>query len=170
MTPIRRKIFKWIALVVSTVFTLGLFTLLLGTDYLSNSRSLRRMEASLGELPLPPQTEMIANHSRFGILSGNGNHCDFFVGASFRSTLAPEAIREHYARLTFLNPVTFKQEAYKLSIIESVQSFSSSVGWFPDSMDRPDAWSVSSQDFASGTVFIVSIHRSYEANNDCRCH
>jgi hypothetical protein len=161
---------KWIGLAVFTVFVLGLFTLLLGTDYLSNSRSLRRMEASLSALSLPPHTEMIANHSGFGILSGNGNHCDFFVGASFRSTASPDAIREHYARLTFQNPVTFKQEAYQLSIIESAQSFSSSVGWFPDSMDRPEAWGISSQDFSSGTVFIVSIHRSYEANNDCRCH
>jgi hypothetical protein len=166
----QRKVIAWLLLLIPSVLLIGLIVFFLGSDHFTNSRHLRRIKAQLAALPLPPQTQRLANKSALGILGGNGNHCDYFVGSLFRSSLAPAAIQQHYAGRTFHNPVTSAREQFKVSILATPNDFNSRIVWLPDSMDRPEAWGVSAQDFTLGTMFLVSFFESYRANDDCRCH
>lgn len=138
-----------------------------GFDFVTNNRHLNQMKHSLATLPLPPQTEQLATRSAVGLLSGNGNHCDFFVGTIFRSNLSPDSIRQHFAESTFFNPVTAKRESVEITILTDTESMNRA--WLPDGLESVESWRLSPAMLSSGTVFLVSIFRSYEANNDCRC-
>lgn len=166
----RRKGIAWLLLLIPIALLIGVIVLFLETDYFTNSRHLRQIEAQLAALPFPPQTQRLASKSALGILGGNGNHCDFFVGSLFRSSLAPAAIQQHYAGRAFHNPVTSTQEQFMVSILATPKDFNSGIVWLPDSLDRPEAWGVSAQDFMAGTIFPISFFESYRANADCRCH
>lgn len=147
----------------------ALVLFLLGTDCFSNSKHLRAMESALRSLPIPEGATIKAVKSRFGLLAGNGNHCDYFTGAIFRTTtISTDTIKAHYAGRRFYNPVTQSQEDFEVTILSSTDSFDSM--WLPDSLSTASSWGLTSDDFKEGTTFLVSIFRSYEANNDCRCH
>jgi hypothetical protein len=144
--------------------------LYVGPDSLTNSWHLYQMEAELTALPIPPQTQSLTRKSALGILSGNSNHCDFFVGLLFRSSLTPTIIEQHYAGRIFHNPVTSAQEEFQVTILTTPKHFRSKYVWLPDGLGVAEAWGVSTQDFASNTIYLVSFFEQYPTNHDWRCH
>ena len=162
----RRKLIKW-SLVAFPVLLIVFVVVSVGPDTIADSRHLHQLERALAEVPTPPDTEQLDTHSGVGILVGNGNHCDFFVGTVFRSSSTSDSIRQHYAGRTFISPITSKQEQFDVTILTNRESLSGL--WLPYRFDQPEAWGLSEQTFVTGTVFLVSIMRSYEANNDWRC-
>ena len=163
----RRKVITWSLIAVPVLFIVFVFASC-APDILANNRHLHQMEIALAIIPVPSQTQLLTSRSAVGLLVGNGNHCDFFAGTLFRSTSTPDWIRQHYAGRTFLNPVTSKQEQIDVTILTNSESLSSQ--WLPNRFERIEAWGLSPKTLATGTVFLISIMRSYEANNDCRCH
>ena len=47
----------------------------------------------------PPGTSVQLVQSEVGVLTGNGNHCDFIVSISFQSLAEASAVVRHYASL-----------------------------------------------------------------------
>jgi len=47
----------------------------------------------------PPGTSVRLLQSEVGVLTGNGNHCDFIVSVSFQGTAEPSAVLRHYESL-----------------------------------------------------------------------
>lgn len=70
----------WIAL-----FVLALPVLVIAVPQLwvrhAHDQRLKRLEVSVANLKHPPGTRELAIESDLGLLQGNGNHCDYFVGA-----------------------------------------------------------------------------------------
>jgi hypothetical protein len=160
-----RKLIKWSLIGLPTllvVFAVVSF----GPDMIADSWHLYKMEKELAAISVPPNTERLATRSAIGMLVGNGDRCDFFVGTIFRSTLTPDMIRQHYAGQTFFNPITSKQEQIDVAILSDRESISDL--WLPYEFDHAEAWNLSDQTFVTGTVFLVDIMRSYKPNNDLR--
>ncbi len=161
------KVIKWSVAGAAT----ALLALLSGPcihDTIVNDRQLSQMKRQLEKIPPPPSAERIASRSAVGLLVGNGNHCDFFVGSLFRTKEPREHVQEHYDRSRFLNPVTGNQEEIDVTVLTNAADLR--ARWLPDQFSYPEAWGVSASDFQKGTVFLVSIMRSYRPNYDWRTH
>lgn len=50
---------------------------------------------------LPPGTVVVARQARFGLLTGNGNHCDYWASMTLATTSSEEAVRAHYREMGF---------------------------------------------------------------------
>jgi len=160
-------------LIKRTVVILPLLaiTLLLGPcvrDSFSNSWKLRKIQKALRDIPVPPNTQRLASNSAVGLLVGNGNHCDFFAGEMFRSKLSADTILQHYTNRLFLNPVTGYKEEIDVQVLSHPTHLSSL--WLPDSFTEPTDWGISTDTFSQGTIYLVKVMRSYDANLDPRCH
>lgn len=137
-------------------------------DVLQNNRRMAEMKRALEAVPTPPDTEQLIVRTAFGPLRGNAHHCDYFVGVLYRSASTANSVREHYQERIFLNPVTGREERVQLDVLASPEVWRNVR--VPPALEVPQLWGISEQSFATGTVFLVSVMRSYEANRDCRCH
>ncbi|OGG49227.1 MAG: hypothetical protein A3F84_23955 [Candidatus Handelsmanbacteria bacterium RIFCSPLOWO2_12_FULL_64_10] len=130
----------------------------------SNSLRLRRMEGVFRAVPHPPGTELIRLRSDIGILHGNSNHCDFFVGELRRYGGSESAIREHYSDPRVLATLS-KDLSLELVFIQN--------GKIPDDEDMPDALrNLSEWDLPPGETraYLVFVFDQHEPNLDPRCH
>ena len=66
-----------------------------------NEITLRNFARPFLEYPLPSQTVEISNSANWGILTGNGNHCDFEVSRTLRTELSQTEIETYYANVEF---------------------------------------------------------------------
>lgn len=66
-------------------------------DTIAHEQKLWRLEGSFRDVTHPAATALVTKRSRVGLLLGNGNHCDSFVGELRRTALSKELIREAYA-------------------------------------------------------------------------
>lgn len=66
-------------------------------DTIAHEQKLWRLEGSFRDVTHPAATALVTKRSRVGLLLGNGNHCDYFVGELRRTALSKELIREAYA-------------------------------------------------------------------------
>jgi hypothetical protein len=137
-------------------------------DVLRNNQHLEELKLALEAVPTPPDTERLVTRTAVGLLIGNSNHCDFFVGSLYRSACTPDSIREHYEARIFLNPISGNEEHVSLNILSNRESWKAVA--LPPELQTAEAWGISNNLFATGTVFLVTVMRSYEANRDCRCH
>lgn len=162
-SDIKRVIFVLLGL----LSVLAVYYFLFG-DAITNDRCLSQITSQLNTLSQPPNTIQISSRSAVGLLSGNGNHCDFFTGSVYRSQSTVEVIQQHYKGRQFQNPVTGKDEDWDLIILKDDHSFDSV--WLPDDFDHPGAWQLTPASYATGTLFLVYAMRSYDANGDSRCN
>jgi hypothetical protein len=137
-------------------------------DAVANDLRLWQITRQLNTLPQPPGTTQISTHAVVGLLVGNGNHCDFFAGAVYRSQSSIEAIQQHYEGRQFQNPVTGMNENWQITILKNKDSFDSL--WLPYDFDHPEAWELTPESYSNGTLFLIHAMRSYNANGDFRCH
>lgn len=135
---------------------------------MANDRRLSQITQQLKALPLPPETIEVSSHAAVGLLAGNGNHCDYFVGAVYRSQSSEEDILKHYQGRQFQNPVQDRPEEWDITILKDQDTFKSL--YLPCHFDTPEAWGLTAQSYSSGTVYFVHAMRSYAANGDFRCH
>lgn len=61
-----------------------------------NNHELNEWKALLYEAPVPPGATVEDRGTEFGLLGGNGNHCDFLAWLVLRSDLSDESIETHY--------------------------------------------------------------------------
>jgi hypothetical protein len=64
-----------------------------------NNLRLHIFSEQLIQFPLPPGARFVSSSQQVGVLTGNGDHCDFVVTISLASTRSTEAVRNHYASL-----------------------------------------------------------------------
>jgi len=156
-----------LVLILGVLSILTVFYLLFG-DAFTNDLRLWQITRQLDSLSQPPNTVRFSSKSAVGLLKGNGNHCDFFVGAVYRSQSSVEAIQKHYKGRQFQNPITGRNEEWNITILTDNHSFDSI--WLPYDFDYPEAWELTPESYSTGTLFLVCAMRSYDANGDFRCH
>ncbi|WP_309895020.1 hypothetical protein [Archangium sp.] len=65
---------------------------------------LARLEQELTRLPLPEGTERVGVYSRVGLLSGNGNHCDYVSAMLLRGDMERTLLEGFYRQHTVSSP------------------------------------------------------------------
>lgn len=151
----------WVVPVLAVLF-------MLFADRLTNDLRLWQIERQLKAIHPPPETKEISSHSAVGLLVGNGNHCDFFAGIVYRSQRNSDTIQAHYNDTRFLNPVTGEHEKLSVTILTDSTSMDSVL--LPYDFDQPKAWGLTSDSYHGGTLFLLCVMRSYDANGDFRCY
>jgi hypothetical protein len=109
-----------------------------------NDLRLSKFSAQLFDHSLPPRSRAVASSSEVGILTGNGNHCDFVARLELASDLGIDEVRAHYERL-HLSPAIPGGVDGGLPIIEVSRT-------------------------PRGTYSIDAIDAPYGAGLDIRCH
>ncbi len=150
MTPPRRSpLPTWIVVVLAIVAMMMLcFSPCLPHDF-----RLRQMKRDFARLSHPAGSRVLESRSDLGLLEGNGNHCDYFVGELRVAPLSAEALQAFYdgkATVEFSAPGASWDVT---SPRESLLSIASTSSHAPGE-----------------TVYVVSLYDSEEPGIDYRCH
>ena len=84
----------------------GIPVLGIASARLANNWRLDAFAAQLFEFPLPPGATVQSRHAAVGVLTGNGNHCDFVVRQELATELSIDAVRAHYHALELEPAIT----------------------------------------------------------------
>jgi hypothetical protein len=157
---------KVIPVLVILIGLLGGLYFLLAGDVSKNNRDMSKFEHVFQSLPHPTNTHSLGFEKRFGLLVGNGNHCDFFLGEIRTYNSSKEAVEKYYSAVIFKNPKSGLDEDVEISFIENgaFQRFS-----LPYDLETLDGWKLKSA-FTNQPLYLVYILRQYAANSDPRCH
>ena len=153
-----------IILPILALIVAGFFIFPIVANTTTNSSHLRLFRKRIKALSHPDHSESVTTHSKIGLLVGNGNHCDFFVGHIRSFDGNKVMIQNHYKNLTFLNPITKNHENCDILFFEDDKTPTS---YLPYEFDSLDAWQVKGHDLTK--LYVLSIFRSYDANRDFRC-
>jgi hypothetical protein len=63
-----------------------------------NNRELNEWKATLYDVPVPSGAMVEDRGTEFGLLGGNGNHCDFLAWLMLRTEASAHTIETHYQR------------------------------------------------------------------------
>lgn len=155
-----------LVLLVLTLVGCFLCTLLLFGDAVSHDLTLRAHEAEFKAMAHPPDTTLVARKSRVGLLAGNGNHCDYFVGELRTYSGPQEAISAFYdgyrpaGELAWLGIFFFEdgvlpEEAY----------------WdLPQGLDSLSGWSRRLAHSREDYYIVCTVDVGYPPGFDLRCH
>ena len=80
-----------------------LCTAMLWIPQIITNAKLNAFADQLFDYPLPEQTRVVSRDKWVG-LTGNSNHCDYFVGQTIETALPLADIKRYYADVTFLPP------------------------------------------------------------------
>ncbi|MFC1856902.1 hypothetical protein ACFL9U_02615 [Thermodesulfobacteriota bacterium] len=135
-------------------------------DPIINSWKLWKFESSFVSLFHPKGTSRLALKSKVGLLSGNGNHCDFFVGELRTYSSEKEKIKNDYAGTLILNPISGRRQNIDILFIDD--------GIIPETrlpydFDNLAGWNLPSDEKLK-PMYLLYVFNSYEANADVRCH
>lgn len=131
-----------------------------------HDRQLRALRRDFARLRHPPGTRLIGSKAVVGLLSGNGNHCDYFVGDLRTSAgLTRDALRHWYASheaghevfvIPFRPGSGGRDEARPYALPEGPDNLG---GWFalPSSLN-------------GDAGYVVYYHESDDPGHDIRCH
>ena len=91
---------RWALRVAAAVVALPLLLLLTMTvARVRNDRRLARFAAQLDDFRPPPGARVVHRLAAVGMLTGNGNHCDFLARHEIATSLPLAFVEAHYARL-----------------------------------------------------------------------
>lgn len=89
-----------------------------------NNWKMRSTLSSFQAINHPASSKLIHATNAIGLLVGNGNHCDFFVGELRTSTASRAAIEKHYQSARVWNPITnrYTTSEVQVSFIQKGQA------------------------------------------------
>jgi hypothetical protein len=97
---VRHRLARWALRLAAVVLALPLLLLLaIVLAGVRNDRRLARFAAQLDDYPPPPGARIVHRLAAVGMLTGNGNHCDYLARHELASALPLASVRAHYARL-----------------------------------------------------------------------
>ncbi len=125
-------------------------------------------ERKFRHLPLPADTTVVATVSRFGLLSGSGNHCDSIAVSLLRSTLPRARLEAFYQTRT--------TEAAEGSMPVELHVEPLGDAAHPEnlytllSFDPREAFRHELAQTHAGALYVLYAADHYPANSDFRCH
>ena len=155
----------WRILVALPVGVVGFAVLVVALPAGCNSYRLARIERGVVNLPHPAGTEPLRTFSALGILTGNGNHCDYFVGHARWHTSTQEQVEAFYDGTSFYNPVSGRYESVEVTWFGVDGELS---GFLPSDYESTVDWQLGEE--KQSNVYVLVVMRSYEPNADPRCH
>jgi hypothetical protein len=73
----------------------------IGSAFIYNQWSMYQFARPFFNYPLPVDTIELERYTLIGVLSGNGNHCDFLAVRILQTTLSEDAFRTYYQNVEF---------------------------------------------------------------------
>lgn len=136
---------RWVLRLGAVVLALPLLLVLaIVVARVRNDRRLARFAAQLDDFPPPAGARVVHRHAAVGILTGNGDHCDFLARHEITSALPLDSVRSHYERLRLRPAIAGGAD-----------------GGLP---------SVSVEPRTGGGYVVTAIDAPYSATFDERCH
>ena len=86
-TLLTSPLVRWLALALA-----ALVLAYRQTSYARHDRTLRAMRDALAAVPLPRGAAVVDRFEQLGVLSGNGNHCDYVVALRLSANVDPLAL------------------------------------------------------------------------------
>ncbi|MFT3711691.1 MAG: hypothetical protein QM817_28980 [Archangium sp.] len=130
---------------------LALFSLCV-SPCLPHDLKLVRMKRQFRELPHPP-SRVLAFEADLGLLEGNGNHCDYFVGELRASKLDAVAMAKAYDGKADVEAVNIPSDP-----------------WFPSPRDRLHLAAKGQMLAPDERLYVVSMFDQEAPGMDFRCH
>lgn len=81
--------------------------------------NLWKLDRSFRLINHPTGTMCVVHKRELGLLIGNGNHCDYFVGELRTYSVSKPKVSQFYERMTVLNPVSGKKEGLEVAFIDN---------------------------------------------------
>ena len=163
-----QKSIERLLIALALLLTVGLADLFSGfSDTLSNNLNLWRLERSFAAIRHPPATEPIRSEGRVGLLSGNGNHCDYFVGELRAFQGAFSALSDAYSGARVFDPVAGRAMPLEVSEVNGDEISAAAV---PIDLESVSAWTWGGRTPSGSRLYLVSYFANYEANGDWSCH
>jgi len=126
-------------------------------DVVKNHDILQHQIDLLGHLNHPKKSVLLSEKYALGLLSGNGNHCDFFAGQLREYDLAKSEVISHYKALDKEISILFIDKG---RIPEAR---------LPDKFKDLRAWGLT-KDRVNEPMYMVYRFKTMKANKDIRCH
>ncbi len=102
----------------------------IGADVIRHNRAVSAFAAQLLDHPLPPDSQVVDHGTRFGILVGNGNHCDLGAWIELSTALTPEQVAVHYSDLNVTAVIETRRSDTGNVLVEAVQfAGGNPIGW-----------------------------------------
>ena len=132
-------------------------------DMAANNLQLRRYERAFGNLGHPSATTVIASRSAVGLLSGNSNHCDFFVGEMRRYSGDPHRVLAYYAHRQVAN------HTVSVAFVTGGELAEPGLWFLPQNLRHPAQW-LGHPAGASDQLYIVLVlDVGHDPGWDLRC-
>ncbi len=130
---------------------------------LEHNARLARIEEELTRLPLPEGTERLEVYSSVGLLSGNGNHCDYVSAMVLRGDVERPLLEEFYRQHTVSSP-----DGYPLEIRIGAGGLQPAPGYYDAPLAR--RWSESFQRGEQQVRVVYVFDAGQSPDGDPRCH
>jgi hypothetical protein len=159
----------------AAVITIVVFAVIIGScsaPYLLHDYALTRVRHEYRQIKHPTSSSGLETVSQVGLLIGNGNHCDYFVGEIRESDEPADQIREYYARFSvpMMDPAASQwgpAPNYPITV-----EFPDQRGKIDPSVDdMSEALRRARARQTKKTLYVVYLlDGGYEPNFDLRCH
>jgi len=160
-----RQAAKWVGMLLAFyLLCLLLCGIVFFSSILTHNRELAQYAIDFEKIEHPANTSSVSFNRAVGLLSGNGNHCDYFVGEMRRFTGERQELVIFYAD---------QEVAGKSVRIEFVENgeFARLDRWsLPNGLDHPQGWLKSSTDSLNNLYVVYVLDVGYEPGFDIRCH
>jgi hypothetical protein len=128
---------------------------------------LESLRISVRNLKHPVTTSHIAFSSKLGLLSGNGNHCDYFVAEMRSYTGNKQQILAAYKQTRVWNPMRKQWFPVSIGFVESGKIRSNAeYSVMPELLERKFQRNLSGQ---QNVYFVVFFDVGHEVGLDMRC-
>jgi hypothetical protein len=144
--------------VTLVVFVLG--------DVWGNSAALRRFQSQFATVSHPTNTRLITGRACVGLLVGNGNHCDFFVGELRAFSGDWDHVEKGYMGQAIVSPIDEKRVPVRALRVSDAFGGQERL---PRDLETLEGWKADVQGDVE-KLYIVYVFPSYCAKMDPRCH
>lgn len=107
-----------------------------------NDIRLKQFEAQILAMSQHPSIRVISAQRQVGILTGNGNHCDYVVSLDIETHLSEETVRRHYETLPLSRAVPGQSDGEITVAVFSERSTSTPSRYVVEITDAPNETSV----------------------------
>ena len=139
-------------------------------DTIRHNRKLERMKEAFSSLRHPAGTARITLKKKVGLLSGNGNHCDYFVGELRSYSGDTNAVGEWYKGLKVKGP---DGSLYGLDVLflKDGDFTDPDAGWrLPYCCDEPSEWGYETESWRKDFYIVFCFLGGFEeSGGDWRC-
>jgi len=155
-------------LIIQVGICATIFWFLFGATLLHNW-NLMQLDKSFGRVVHPQQTAHLSSVNEVGLLIGNGDHCDFFVGHLRSFTGSRKNIQNFYSKSKIWNPLNNSLQPIDILFLENGEIPSSQRDYLPREFDSASRWLSTPLDRKQNYYLVYFFDVGYDAGFDVRC-